>query len=43
VRDTLGANPDMVDPRKYLDPARDAVADVSERLLRTIAGAGAAV
>lgn len=39
VRDTLDANPDMVDPRKYLGPARDAVADTSERLLRTIAGA----
>jgi fructose-bisphosphate aldolase class II len=41
VRDTLGAEPDMVDPRKYLDPARDAVAAASERLLRTIAGAAA--
>ena len=34
VRATLAADPDMVDSRRYLGPARDAVAVEAERLLR---------
>jgi ketose-bisphosphate aldolase len=33
VRDSLGANPSTVDPRRYLGPAREAVADEVARLL----------
>ncbi|MET0933129.1 MAG: class II fructose-bisphosphate aldolase [Mycetocola sp.] len=36
VRATLAAHPDLVDPRKYLGPARDAVAAEVERLLLLI-------
>lgn len=36
VRATLAAHPELVDPRKYLGPARDAVADEVERLLSLI-------
>lgn len=32
VRAELAADPDLVDPRKYLDPARSAVAEVTRRL-----------
>lgn len=36
VRTTLAANPDMVDSRRYLGPARDAVTAESARLLRLL-------
>jgi fructose-bisphosphate aldolase, class II len=36
VRATLAANPDMVDSRRYLGPAREAVAAESARLLRLL-------
>jgi fructose-bisphosphate aldolase, class II len=36
VRDVLEADPAMVDPRKYLRPARDAVSDVVARLCGVI-------
>ncbi|CAA9380472.1 MAG: Tagatose 1,6-bisphosphate aldolase [uncultured Propionibacteriaceae bacterium] len=36
VRDRLGADPDLVDTRKYLGPARDAVAEEVSRLLRLL-------
>jgi fructose-bisphosphate aldolase class II len=32
VRSALAADPNLVDPRKYLDPARGAVAEVTRRL-----------
>jgi fructose-bisphosphate aldolase class II len=38
VRATLAAYPDMVDSRRYLGPARDAVAVEAERLLRLLDG-----
>ncbi|MFF3607727.1 ketose-bisphosphate aldolase [Streptomyces sp. NPDC002463] len=38
VRDHLGAHADTADPRKYLGPARAAVADEVARLLRVLAG-----
>jgi fructose-bisphosphate aldolase class II len=38
VRATLAANPSMVDSRKYLGPARQAVAAEAERLLRLLNG-----
>lgn len=41
VRDRLAADPRLVDSRKYLGPARDAVADEAERLLRLL-GTGTA-
>jgi fructose-bisphosphate aldolase, class II len=34
VREVLAANPTMVDSRRYLGPARDAVAVEAARLLR---------
>jgi fructose-bisphosphate aldolase class II len=36
VRDVLAARPDLVDSRKYLGPARDAVAEEAARLLRVL-------
>ena len=36
VRATLAANPDLVDSRRYLGPAREAVAAESARLLRLL-------
>lgn len=36
IRDELERDPDVVDPRRYLRPARDAVAVEIERLLRLI-------
>ena len=36
VRDVLAARPDLVDPRKYLGPARDAVTEEAARLLRVL-------
>ena len=36
VREALNADPAMVDPRKYVRPARDAVADVVARLCSVI-------
>lgn len=36
VRDTLTASPELVDSRKYVAPARTAVADEAERLLRLL-------
>ncbi|MFC8598109.1 MULTISPECIES: class II fructose-bisphosphate aldolase [unclassified Isoptericola] len=41
VRDRLDADPRLVDPRKYVGPARDAVADEVARLLRLFGGAPA--
>ncbi|WP_327251080.1 class II fructose-bisphosphate aldolase [Streptomyces sp. NBC_01244] len=38
VRERLEALPDVADPRKYLGPARDAVADEVARLLNVLAG-----
>ncbi|MEU3478391.1 MULTISPECIES: class II fructose-bisphosphate aldolase [Streptomyces] len=38
VRERLGAAPDVADPRKYLGPARDAVAAEVARLLAVLAG-----
>ncbi|WP_282696596.1 class II fructose-bisphosphate aldolase [Streptomyces sp. CC208A] len=38
VRRHLDGNPDTVDPRRYLDPARAAVADEVARLLCVLAG-----
>jgi fructose-bisphosphate aldolase, class II len=38
VRDTLTASPEMVDSRRYLGPARDAVAGEAARLLRLLSG-----
>ena len=38
VRATLAANPAMVDSRRYLGPAREAVAAESARLLRLLSG-----
>ncbi len=37
VRERLAADPGLVDPRRYLAPARDAVAAEVERLLRVVA------
>lgn len=37
VRQALDANPDLVDPRKYLGPARDAVADQVAHLVTVLA------
>lgn len=39
VRERLGADPRLVDPRRYVGPARDAVADEVARLLRLLGGA----
>lgn len=39
VRDTLATQPRLVDPRKYLGPARDKVADEVARLLTLLARA----
>jgi hypothetical protein len=36
VRATLAASPEMVDSRRYLGPARDALKDEAERLLRLL-------
>jgi fructose-bisphosphate aldolase class II len=36
VRNVLAARPDLVDSRKYLGPARDAVAEEAARLLRVL-------
>ena len=36
VRDVLGADPDLVDSRTYLGPAREAVAQEASRLLRVL-------
>jgi len=38
VREQLAAHPDVVDPRTYLRPAREAVAAEVQRLLRLIVG-----
>jgi fructose-bisphosphate aldolase class II len=40
VRETLQAGPDLVDSRKYLAPARDAMAAETARLLIMLDGAG---
>jgi fructose-bisphosphate aldolase class II len=37
AREALGADPDLVDPRKYLGPGRDAVTAEVARLLRVLA------
>lgn len=41
VRDRLAAEPTVVDPRRYLRPARDAMTAAAARLLRVVAGAPA--
>ena len=38
VRGVLRAEPELVDPRRYLRPAREAVADVVESMLREVLG-----
>ncbi|MCU1658030.1 MAG: agaY [Pseudonocardiales bacterium] len=38
VRDALSAAPDLVDPRKYLGPGRDAIANSVRDLLQVISG-----
>ena len=38
VREVLAADPQLTDPRKHLGPARDAVADLVEGLLRDLVG-----
>jgi len=38
VRGTLADDPALVDPRRWMGPARDAVADEAYRLLRLFAG-----
>lgn len=40
VRDHLAAHPDVVDTRKYLGPARDAMADEVSRLLQVLRASG---
>jgi fructose-bisphosphate aldolase class II len=40
VRDALGAQPRLVDPRKYLDPARSRIAEVVRRVLAALDTAG---
>ncbi|MFE7408120.1 ketose-bisphosphate aldolase [Isoptericola sp. NPDC057559] len=40
VRERLAADERLVDPRRYVGPARDAVADEVARLLRLLDGAG---
>jgi len=42
VRERLTADPRLVDPRRYLGPARDAVADEVRRLLEVLGAAGRA-
>jgi fructose-bisphosphate aldolase class II len=41
VRDHLAADSAVVDPRRYLRPARDAMSTVAEHLLRVVAGGAA--
>ncbi|MCQ2000326.1 class II fructose-bisphosphate aldolase [Arthrobacter zhaoxinii] len=41
TRRFLDENPSIVDPRKYIAPSRDAVADTVERTLQILAGAAA--
>jgi len=36
IRQLLGANPQLVDPRKYIAPGREAVASEVARLLRLL-------
>ncbi|MBD3785190.1 MAG: class II fructose-bisphosphate aldolase, partial [Micrococcales bacterium] len=38
VRDVLAADPDLVDPRRYVGPGREALAAEVERLLRLLHG-----
>jgi fructose-bisphosphate aldolase, class II len=38
VREVLGAHPDLIDSRKYLRPAREAVTDEAARLLGVLTG-----
>jgi fructose-bisphosphate aldolase class II len=38
VRDRLAADPALVDPRKYLAPARDRMAEAVERMLAVLDG-----
>jgi fructose-bisphosphate aldolase class II len=38
VREHLAADPSVVDPRRYLRPARDAMSATAEHLLRVVAG-----
>jgi fructose-bisphosphate aldolase, class II len=38
VRGVLSEEPELVDPRRYLGPAREAVADVVESMLREVLG-----
>lgn len=42
VRERLAADPAVVDPRRYLAPARDAMRDEAAALLRTLGAAGRA-
>jgi fructose-bisphosphate aldolase class II len=42
IRDTLGANPEMIDPRKYLGPARTAIKEVVKQKMRLFGSSGKA-
>ncbi len=42
IRDTLGANPEMIDPRKYLGPARTAIKEVVKEKMRLFGSSGKA-
>lgn len=42
VRELLGKNPDMIDPRKYLGPAREAIKEVVKGKMRLFGSSGKA-
>ena len=42
VRDLLGENPDMIDPRKYLGPGRDAIKETVKGKMRLFNSSGKA-
>ncbi len=42
VRETLAANPDMYDPRKYLGPAREAIKETVKQKMKEFGSVGKA-
>jgi fructose-bisphosphate aldolase class II len=42
VRELLAANPDMIDPRKYLGPAREAIKEIVKEKMRLFGSSGKA-
>lgn len=42
IRDILGAKPEVIDPRKYLGPARDAIKEVIKQKMRLFGSSGKA-